>query len=285
MRIALSAVVLLGLAVSSIWLLQPDLVIRALHLWFVRTETEDALRTRLMPHVDLRVPDSPGPHRLVVLVPGCLGWRGQMEHWRQFFSERGFATLHVDSFTPRGLTSPRDLEAQVCEGQSVFGFERAGDLLAVLRVVWRRADLAGPTVFVGESHGGWTVSDFYALAGGGLVPPNIAGGVAAPKDRLGPAFLFYPYCGFGSLDGDAGWPPGVKLTVFLGGQDTNTDLVPCRQRIARRKSRGAAVNEVVFPDATHWFDNDRDFDLLPHRFDESATRDAAQHIDAVLAGR
>jgi dienelactone hydrolase len=183
------------------------------------------------------------------------------------------------------LTAPRDLEAQVCEGQSVFGFERAGDLLAVLRVVWRRADLAGPTVFVGESHGGWTVSDFYALAGGGLVPPNIAGGVAAPKDRLGPAFLFYPYCGFGSLDGDAGWPPGVKLTVFLGGKDTNTDLVPCRQRIARLKSRGAAVNEVVFPDATHWFDNDRDFDLLPHRFDESATRDAGQHIDAVLAGR
>ncbi|MCE2692516.1 MAG: hypothetical protein LW862_22410, partial [Rubrivivax sp.] len=90
--------------------------------WVSRAQSSDELWRELAPHVTLTVPKAVNtPVPLVVMAPGCLGWRPHHERWRTVFLAAGHAVLHVDSFAARGLTDPKAIEAVACEGKGRGG--------------------------------------------------------------------------------------------------------------------------------------------------------------------
>ena len=226
----------------------------------------------LEPHVVVTLPAGTPPHPLAVITPGCLGWHAHHDKWRRMLLERGYATLHIDSFAERGITDRKVLQRDVCTGRRVHGAARAADLMAVLPATWERPEIdAGHTVLFGWSHGGWSLLDF-------LVMTWAADARDAPLDMSGvrAAFLFYPYCGAGSLSGENGFPSHVRTIILHGNDDTVTAPGPCRARAAALRERGAAVDFVPLESAGHWFDN--------HAFRRTYDSQATRRTDAMILG-
>jgi dienelactone hydrolase len=92
----------------------------------------------------------------------------------------------------------------------------------------------------------------------------------------------YPYCGFGTHS----WAPDGTVAppslIVLAGRDENVDPQPCRDRAAAARAGGSEVDVLEFPKATHWFDHDGDFDLVPHEFDAEARAVTAQRMLKLL---
>jgi dienelactone hydrolase len=105
-----------------------------------------------------------------MLLPGCVGTQPFEREWARDFARAGYVALIVDSFTPRGVTSREALDG-VCEGDYVWGFERAGDLLVSLdRLRTHAAVAADRLALAGWSHGAWAVMDAVALGASGARP-------------------------------------------------------------------------------------------------------------------
>ncbi len=233
----------------------------------------------LSSHIELAIPEGDGAHPLAILLPGCLGWHPHHDKWQDDLLKRGFAVLHIDSFAARGVEDRGTLEREVCSGLRIPGAERAGDLMAVLGTVWSRADIqADKTILMGWSHGGWTAMDFMVLTETASLPPTLSALPALDTSNIRAAFLFYPYCGLGSLTGENGFPPGIKTRVFHGSADTITDPRQCRARVEALAAGGADIEYVALRGARHWFDNHTE----PATFDRGASSRATALIDAAL---
>jgi dienelactone hydrolase len=91
---------------------------------------------------------------------------------------------------------------------------------------------------------------------------------------------FYPNCRFST---------GVMTTpllILMGSADDWTQVAACRAMLDRRAGRGAKVQLVVYPGATHAFDVPaRAHTTLGHhiRYDPSAARAAWGQVRAFLA--
>ncbi len=60
---------------------------------------------RLEPYARLTMPEGDGPFPAIVLLHGCGGMvHSREQYWDKRLAEWGFASLRVDSFTPRGIT-------------------------------------------------------------------------------------------------------------------------------------------------------------------------------------
>lgn len=249
--------------------------------WVSEAQSSDELWSKLEPHVSLTLPNTAGNSvPLAVMAPGCLGLRPQKhELWRSVFLAAGYAVLHVDSFAARGLTDPKELDAVVCEGEGVYGFERAGDIAVALERM-RFPPTVDPShvILAGWSHGAWTVWDLLHFVTLDKRPPNLRDWRAPKAERFKAIIAFYPYCGFGShsyVNSVTGW---TQALVFMGSADENLPLEPCQKRMDELHERGARAEFVVYGGATHWFDNNADFELLPHRYDPEATADAQRRV-------
>ena len=246
----------------------------------------DSAWHRLKAHVDLVTPPQASaaePAPLVLMVPGCLGWRPHDDRWRQVLLDAGFAVMHVDSFAARGLTDPKAIEAVVCEGEGVYGFERAGDMaLALARHPIPAAVDRTRIALAGWSHGGWAAWSLMHFAVRNKIPPGLKEWPRPDPAQLRAVIAVYPYCGFGTHS----WAPVRDATppslLVLAGRDENVESAPCRSRARTAQARGAVVEVVELPTATHWFDNDGDFDLMPHEFDPEATSDVERRILELL---
>lgn len=218
-------------------------------------EASGVVAAKLQSFVELQLPLGDGPHPLVVLNPGCLGWHPHHQQWRAKLIKKGFAVVLVDSFAARGLTTRTQLE-NVCSGASIPGSQRAGDLMAVLPNIWSRPDIQpDKTVMMGWSHGGWTAMDFLIMAANKILPPNLSSMPPINVNNISAAFLFYPYCGFGSLSGEQGFPASVVVRVYHGTADRITSPSACRARVDALASSGANIRFFPQRDAGHWFDN------------------------------
>lgn len=252
----------------------PDWLTTLVGQVLTKKRTPEEAWASLAPHVDLRLPAGQAPGSkapLVVLSPGCYGWRTHHERWRSVLLSAGFAVLHVDSFAARGLHEPGEIGAVVCEGEGVYGFERAGDIaLALDRHPFPTGVDTGRIGLAGWSNGGWAVWSLVHFAARDMTPPGLSAWPRPDPSRFRAVVAVYPYCGIGTHS----WAP--KRTVappsllILAGRDQNVDPEPCRQRAAVARANGSDVEILEFPDATHWFDNAGDFDLVPHVFDGDA---------------
>jgi dienelactone hydrolase len=193
---------------------------------------------------DFEKPPGAGPFAVVVVLHTCAGLadgpkRG-LQPWLELFHQQGYATLLLDSFTPRGVPS-------VCgDGRIVSGGERAKDLLEAAYVLAGRSDVKADKIgAIGYSHGGWTAV-YAATAHPDLQPWRDK---LATRGKLAAAVGLYPNC-----RESIGVAAAAPLLVLIGEKDDWTPAPACVSLGESAKAAGWPVRVKVYPDALHGFD-------------------------------
>ena len=212
---------------------------------------------RLLKAATIQKPFGFGPFPLVIQFHGCGGLRPFQQVYADRALAAGYAVMIVDSFKPRGL-SRLSASLTVCTGLTLHGAERAADLFALYD--WARGQSwadKNRIVASGWSHGAWTIMDGLAL--GERAPRFCQLGDLPPKplQGLAGAILVYPYASFPSMTRQRGWG-GARLPVYsiLGGQDLVVGTRYPALALDRLERDGLKVERLVFPDASHAFDDE-----------------------------
>ncbi len=188
----------------------------------------------------LRMPEGAGPFPAVVLLHGCEGVKAFHNDWAAFLTENGFATLLVDSFSPRGQDIP------ICDRISN---ERRSKLVS-----GRVFDAFGALQFLSEQPNIDT-DQIAALAwtretGISLVNQDSASRLF--EERFAATVQFYPECFSTSAGGNFFAP---LLMLYPGKNDWSVKK-DCAALAA--KSTGINPELRIYEGAYHGFD-DPDF--------------------------
>jgi dienelactone hydrolase len=179
----------------------------------------------------LKKPDGSGPFPAVVLLHGCGGMQpGRDNAWAERLSGWGYATLQVDSFRPRGLSSVctySGREATDILQQRVTDAYDAKRYLAGLSFVDRRR-----IAVMGWSHGGATTLET----------------VYTKTDDPFHAVAFYPSCRR-MLTG-----LNAPLLILIGEADDWTSAARCGEMMPKEQAAPEVLLKV-YPGAHHAFDS------------------------------
>jgi carboxymethylenebutenolidase len=207
-------------------------------------------------------PDTPGPHPAVVMLHGRSGPYSSLakgvystetlskrhKMWGEFWAERGYLALLVDSFSPRGYPQgfPRYSYSQRPPEVSEQHV-RPLDAYGALDYLRARSDvLAGRIGVQGWSNGGMTVLAALAPHPPGLADPTPAKGFRA-------ALAFYPGCRVQEKQND--YIPYAPLLMFVGTEDEEVSPVVCLRFAARVQAGGGGLGVVSYDGAQHAFDD------------------------------
>ncbi|UYN96978.1 MAG: dienelactone hydrolase family protein [Enhydrobacter sp.] len=188
----------------------------------------------------LTVPmDGPSRKPAMVIAHGSGGiLDGRENSWASRLNALGVATLVVDSFTPRGLTSTGEDQSRLPTAANV------ADAFAALSWLASRSDIDPARIGVmGFSKGG-QVAIYTALEP--FRRRSVADGL-----RFALHIALYPSCSIPYVSREVTKAPMVFL---LGGADDYTPAAHCARYIDFFRDRGAAVTAVTFADAHHGFD-------------------------------
>ena len=273
-----------GLAVASLFLAALALQSCSYVLgdWFTAKVPIDEQVAFLAPFFETEFPDQgQAPFPLAVIMPGCLGTRLNEREWVKYLNSIGWATLIVDSFTPRGLKDLEEIEP-VCDGRRPWGLDRAGDVVAAVTYARGLEAVDNQRIaLLGWSHGGWAVMDALTF-GAGSRPANLVQLPETWADGVVFAGAIYPYCGFGTRSRSSQWQTQLPVRLILAENDQNISLPPCLEAVAFQRNAGQDAEAIILPGLTHWFDNPGDFDLDPHVFSPDGTAKARAIIRAGL---
>jgi dienelactone hydrolase len=216
-------------------------------------------------------PEGVGPFPAVVYMTGCAGLdsgpdralqKSVVEHLRS----KGFATLVVDPFTPRGETQgicDKWNDKWNAETFFQYGSRGAKDMWGAFNLLQARPDIDAKHIFVeGFDYGG--ISALFATA-----TPAVTSLEAKPVGVV----AYYPYCGFSVF--------GVPTLVLIGENDGVSSLELCRA-----KSGKPNLDMVILPNATHWFASpgmDTAISGTHVVYDPKAAEDAQARADAFMA--
>ena len=236
---------------------------------------------RLAPNVRAWGPDDGAPRPAVLLFHGCGGMREHLPRYAEAAVAAGWRAFAPDSFTPRGWSRTFALSL-VCTGVMLRGSERAGDVLAAIHGVSRRADVDPQRlVLSGWSHGGWAIMDLMTMA---LERPGEAGlsdpGAQALDGVRGLA-LYYPYVGPGALTRLRPWRHTPRALAVIARDDHLTTVSGARYVHARVAASGCEV-ETWVADGTHAFDEPADNG--PMRHDAALTEESLARFRRFLEG-
>lgn len=235
------------------------------------------LSALLAPHYRLTTPEAgEGPFPTVLLLSGCDGPRDNLDTWAAALAEAGWASLIVDSHTPRGFTE-YELWRLVCAGQLLNGGERAGDVAVALADARAMPEVDETRLaLLGASHGGWTVLEFLSMADYGQIPHTITEWPegAAPLDGIVASILLYPYCGGLSRASQRGWKSRIPVLFLLAERDKIANERPCLALAMREERRGQPVETHVYAGVTHGFDAQEKAPLSTLGYFPDATADA-----------
>ena len=195
------------------------------------------------------------PFPVVLQFHGCAGVRRPFQHqWAAIANEAGYAAMIVDSMAPRGLSREEALET-VCAGKMLLGQERAGDILAAVKLAEDNPMLdAERLVFAAWSHGAWSVMDYLTMDMKRQGPAGIKDKTVDASTVDG-AILFYPYCGAGTLSRFRSWTQAPPVLALIAGADTIVDANICIDFFEERKRKEGSVDMVVYSNAQHAFDD------------------------------
>jgi dienelactone hydrolase len=240
----------------------------------------------LRPHMVVTRPAGEGPFPTALLLSGCDGPRDNMGTWAEALAARGWASVMVDSHTPRGFTELQ-LWRLICAGQLLTGAERAGDIAAGLahaRTLPFVDD--GRIALIGASHGGWAILEYLSMADHGQVPLTLErwpeGMAENPLDGIAAAVLFYPYCGQLSRASRRGWDSRMPVLFLLARGDTIADETDCLKVVEREAGRGLPIESHVYEGVTHGFDQQEKAPLSLLEYDPETTADALGRAGAFL---
>ena len=244
----------------------------------------------------LFTPTTAGPHPAVVMLHGRGGPYSSLKPgvttagnltarhrmWGEFWAERGYLALHVDSFGPRGYAqgfakhSYNSRPASVSE-QTV----RPLDAYGALDYLRSRNDVIADRIGLqGWSNGGMTL-----LAAMGPNPPRVAphngDGVRlakpTPSTDFRAALAQYPGC---TVQRDqAGYRPYAPLLLLVASDDDEVSPKVCATLAAHLKQRGADIDFVAYQGAHHSYD-DPGKSKQSHAPNRAATQDTLRRAEA-----
>jgi dienelactone hydrolase len=192
--------------------------------------------------VELRVPTA-GTARLpaMILLHGSAGVQaGGSDRWARELNDLGIATLIVDSFTERGITSTIDAQDQLSEVAVVIDAYRALEMLAKHpRIDPARIGL------LGASRG--AVSTLYASM-------KRFQRMYAPADAQFAVYLsLYPPC-YKAYIGETD-VADRPIRLFNGTADEIAPIRQCLAYVKRLRDAGKDAQLTEYPGAFHGFDN------------------------------
>jgi dienelactone hydrolase len=201
-------------------------------------------------------PNKGGRHPAVVMLHGRAGAYSSLangiytadtlskrhKQWGEFWAERGYVALLVDSFGPRGYASGfpagsyKDRPDAVSE-QTV----RPLDAYAGLHYLRGRRDVMPERIGLqGWSNGAMTV-----LVTMGRHSPGIEN--ATPETGFRVALAEYPGCGMEAVQGE--YKPYAHLVMTVGSADEEVSPKVCETFGKRAKRDGANLELIVFQGA------------------------------------
>jgi dienelactone hydrolase len=188
-------------------------------------------------------PSGRGPFPAVVLMHGCHGVRASTRRWGDWFQQRGYVALVVDSWATRGM-----MEGCSPASRDLPNTERFDDMVGALRFLHTRPWVDRERVGVI----GWSNGGVYSISAinGPSHERNARRGVRLPAPGFRAAVAFYPGGCFSLVNEQVVRP----LLVLIGGADDWTVPGPCIEMVDAMKSRGADVTAVVYPGVYHYFD-------------------------------
>jgi carboxymethylenebutenolidase len=229
-------------------------------------------------------PQGPGPYPAVVILHGrggpysskvnkaCMlvsrtepsacnanGLSKRHSMWGQYWAERGYLALLPDSFGPRGKAHGFDRFTHGDPDRADVNEKTVRPLDAEGALNWLRSqrDVIPSRVFLqGWSNGGSTALNV-------MQRQNTKAGYRA-------SLSLYPGCGPQALLAPA-IATSAPITLLLGSDDEEVSPVRCEELAKRSIAAGSKVDVVVYPGATHGFD-----DPGQHHQSSSANRTALE---------
>lgn len=183
----------------------------------------------------------------IVLMHGCGGpvtpsgrIRARERSWMERFAQAGYASLLIDSFGPRGVSTTCGAPTP---GLSSI-HDRPFDAYAGLRWLNARADIDGAKVaLMGWSHGAETVLS--------TVSRSMADRIGRGADAFVTAVAFYPGC---RRLRSAPYRVTTPLLLHLGQADNWTPMQFCEALARGAVNAGDDITTFVYPGAHHGFD-------------------------------
>ncbi len=225
----------------------------------VHFESEDH-QTKLVGY--LFEPEGGGKHPAVVMLHGRAGpyssaakgvydaetLSKRHKEWGNFWAERGYVALLVDSFGPRGF--PEGFPAGSYENRPAAVSEqtvRPLDAYGALRYLRGRKDVVPDRIGVqGWSNGGMTVLVTMSQHAPGIENPT-------PETGFRVALAEYPGCGMEAVSGE--YRPYAHLLLEVASADAEVSPKKCAAFAERAKRGGADIDFVIYEGAEHNFDD------------------------------
>ena len=189
---------------------------------------------------ELRIPQGQkAKFPAVVLIHGSGGVSGGMDRWVHALNEAGIATLVVDTFSGRGITSTVQDQTLLHSLAMMVDSYRALDLLAK----HPRIDASKISV-MGFSKG--AVASVFSAS---TRFKAMYGSSAKFASHIG----LYTPCNTRFI-GDTDLT-GSPIRFFHGTSDDYVSVVPCRAYVAELKSKGVDITLTEFADTQHGYDS------------------------------
>lgn len=189
---------------------------------------------------ELRIPQGQkAKFPAVVLVHGSGGVNGSMDLWVHALNGAGIATLVLDTFSGRGITSTVQDQTLLHSLAMMVDSYRALDLLAK----HPRID-ASKISIMGFSKG--AVASVFSAS---TRFKAMYGGSAKFASHIG----LYTPCNTRFI-GDTE-VTGSPMRFFHGTSDDYVNVVPCRAYVATLKSKGVDITLTEFPNTQHGYDS------------------------------
>lgn len=221
-------------------------------------KTPAQVLAELEPHYRVFKPEAPAPYPVIVFLHAAtdLPWFSHYEKIHKILAKAGFASVHVDSYTGRGITG-HSIRSGVLRAA-----ERAGDALVTLEWVRRQpwAD-AKRLALVGQSWGGTTVLDTLVLAPPERKPTGLKAVPARGLDGVRAAVVFYPWCsedimGYRMVEAVySDWSVPIPLLALMPEHESVGDGNLCHAIYDRHRRKGLPVEVEVFAGTGHNFDS------------------------------
>jgi carboxymethylenebutenolidase len=217
-------------------------------------------------------PAGTGPHAAVVMLHGRAGSYSSLKPgvadaanltarhrlWGEFWAERGYLALHVDSFGPRGFAQGFPKHSYGARPAPVRDQTvRPLDAYGALDYLRTRSDVIADRIGLqGWSNGGMTL-----LAAMGMYAPRVAPELAdrvrlarpTPASDFRAAIAQYPGCAAQRDQGD--YHPYAPLLLLAAADDDEVSPKVCAALAEQLKQRNAEVEFVMYEGAQHTYDD------------------------------
>jgi dienelactone hydrolase len=215
-------------------------------------------------------PQTPGPHPAIVLLHGrggpysinvnrdctlvsrtnpsaaCNAGSLSKRHamWGQYWADHGYVALLPDSFGPRGKAHGFGRFTHDDPDRTDVNEKTVRPLDAEGALSWLRSqkEINGDRIFLQ----GWS--------NGGSTALNVMQRQGAATSGYRAALVFYPGCGPAALLAQT-IKSGAPITMLLGSDDEEVSPDRCRDVASRSVAAGSKIDVVVYPGATHDFDD------------------------------